>query len=122
MSLGAPSPVDGGNLAADFSTKQAGSGRWLLDGTTLEKIDTLPAPKSTLPKNFEKPVGTFPGLAVRTRVSQSGGDRWVLRWETLGPNRDLAYRETPPPSELRLYQFPAGEADGTKTQSSPPHP
>ena len=109
MTLGAPSLADGKNLTASFSTKAAGSGRWLLDGTSLELIDTLPTSESKLPKNFAKPSGTFPGLAVRTQVSQSGGDRWVLRWETLGPNRDLEYREVPPPSELRLYQFPAGE-------------
>lgn len=65
--------------------------------------------KSLLPEGFSKPVGTFPGLAIHTEISQSGADRWVLRWETLGPNRDLEYREAPPPSELRLYQFPVGE-------------
>ncbi len=110
VTLGAPSPAHGGNLLATFSTKQAGSGRWLLDGTSLELIDTLPGSESTLPQGAGKPAATFPGLAVRTEVSQSGGDRWVLRWETLGPNRDQEVREVPPPSELRLYQFPAGEA------------
>jgi hypothetical protein len=114
LSLGAPSLAEGDNLLVSFSTKEGGAGRWLLDGKSLELIETLPALKSTLPGGFEKPVGAFPGLTVRTEVSQSGADRWVLRWETLGPNRDLQYRDSPPPSELRLYQFPAGEADGVK--------
>ncbi len=109
MTLGPPSLADGKNLTASFSTKAAGSGRWLLDGATLDLIDTLPASKSALPQNFAKPTGTFPGLAVRTKVSQSDENRWVLRWESLGPNRDLEYREVPPPSELRLYQIPAGK-------------
>ena len=114
MSLGAPSPAEAGSLLAAFSTKQAGSGRWRLDGKSLELIETLPATKSTLPKDFEKPTGTYSGLSVHTMISNSSGNRWVLRWETLGPNRDLEYRESPPPSELRLYQFPSGGAAGVK--------
>ncbi|MGL4401940.1 MAG: BNR repeat-containing protein, partial [Luteolibacter sp.] len=110
ITLGAPSLADDGNLTASFSTNAAGSGQWLLDGTSLELIDILPASDFALPKALETPTGTFPGLGVRTRVSQGDKDRWVLRWETLGPNRDLEYREAPPPSELRLYQFPGGKA------------
>lgn len=119
MTLGPPSPAAGGNLLAAFSAKPAGSGRWLLDGKSLELIETLPASKTKLPKGFGTPTGAFPGLAVRTETSQSGQDRWLLRWETLGPNRDLEYSEPPPPSELRLYQFPAGEDGGLKQD---PHP
>ena len=124
ITLDAPTPADGGNLLAGFSTKLAGSGQWLLDGKSLELIETLPASKSTLPEGFGTPVGTFPGLAVRTETSLSGGDRWVLRWETLGPNRDLENRESPPPSELRLYQFSVAEVKQdsdpvTKTKTSP---
>lgn len=109
VALGAPLLTDGGNLLVAFWTKLAGSGRWLIDGNTLEVIDTLPAFKSTLPKGFEITVGSFPGLAVRTKTSQAEGDRWLLRWETLGSNRDLSYRESPPASELRLYRFPVCE-------------
>jgi hypothetical protein len=124
LTLGEPSPVDGGNLSASFSTRLAGSGRWLLDGTSLELIETFPAPESELPGDFEKPVGTFPGLAVRMETSNSDAERWVLRWETLGPNRDMQYRDSPPPSELRLYQLPAGEAEGAKfpAKASPVKP
>lgn len=110
--LGSASPAENGGLLASFSTKQAGSGRWRLDEKTLDLIETLPASTSTHPAGFEKPVGTFPGLTVRTLMSQSEEDRWVLRWETLGPNRDLRRREAPPPSELRLYQSPLCKAHG----------
>lgn len=109
IGLRSASPAENGRLLVGFSTKQAGSGRCLLDEKSLDLIETLPASGSTYPEGFEKPVGTFPSLAVRMRVSQSGEDRWLLRWETLGPNRDLQYREAPPPSELRLYQSPPGE-------------
>jgi hypothetical protein len=111
-------------LLVSFSTKQAGSGRWLLDGKSLTLIETLPTLKPTLPGGFEEPVGAFPGLAVRTEVSPSGEDRWVLRWETIGPNRDLQYRDSPPPSELRIYQLPVGEVEGVKhpTKESPVEP
>jgi hypothetical protein len=116
MNLGAPVPTDDGSLLASFSTNLAGSGRWRIDGKSLALLETLPPAKSVLPEGLGKPVGTFPGLAVRTRVSQSGKDRWVLRWETLGANRDLEYSEAPPPSELRLYQLPVG---GMKQDSYP---
>jgi hypothetical protein len=116
MNLGTPVPSDDGSLSADFTTKQAGSGRWRIDGKSLKLLENLPTSKSTLPEGFGKPVGTFPGLAVRTQISQSGQDRWVIRWETLGANRDLEYRETPPPSELRLYQIPI---EGAGQDSSP---
>jgi hypothetical protein len=47
-----------------------------------------------------------PGLQVQSVTAQSEGRRWLLRWETMGVNRDLANRDVPPPSELRLYELP----------------
>lgn len=35
-----------------------------------------------------------------------GGRRWVLRWETLPRNRDRPRDIAPPPTELRLHEFP----------------
>ena len=46
-------------------------------------------------------------MSVRTRTCESGGTTCVLRWETLGANRDRPRpaAETPPPSRLLLYEL-----------------
>jgi hypothetical protein len=54
--------------------------------------------------------GTFPGLGVRTKVdlgkSQSENTRYLLKWETLGRNRDRPRKKPwPPPSQLYLYKL-----------------
>ena len=56
-----------------------------------------------------KPEGDFPGLEVRT-IGDAGkpaekGVRYLLKWETLGENRDSPRPEPwPEPSQLYLYQ------------------
>jgi len=107
VSVGRPTPDADGNLLVDFSAKQIGAGRWRLDGQTLAVMAQLPAVREGTPEEARRPIGNYPGLEVRTETSRSEGVRWVLRWETLGPNRDLVNRDVPPPSELRLYEIPA---------------
>lgn len=109
VTLGRPTPDGDGNLLVDYSAREAGSGRWRIDGKTLAVLAKLPAKASTLPKRFREPVSKFPGLGVHTETSRLEGRRWILRWETLGPNRDLVNREVPPPSELRLYELDDNE-------------
>ncbi len=106
ISLGSPVPDGKGGLLVGFSGKKPGSGRWRLDGETLAPVETLPAVRSDLPSGFAKPAGRFPGIGVRTKSSRADGNLWVLRWETLGPNRDLKNRDVPPPGEMLLYEFP----------------
>ena len=107
VTVGRPDPDADGNLVVPFWTKKVGNGRWLVDKTSLAVIDHLPsAPEKLVDKSDEismRPRGDFPGLQVKTQSSHDGETRWVLRWETLGINRDMVYREVPPPSELRLY-------------------
>ena len=43
------------------------------------------------------------GPTLVTEAIESGVDRYLLRWETLGANRDQPRDEIPPPSALRLY-------------------
>jgi hypothetical protein len=112
ISVDAPKPDGDGDLVVGFSAKQAGAGRWRLDGETLEVLEQLPAARQTAPEAAHLPRGDFPGLEVRTRRDAAQGRRWELRWETLGVNRDLANRDVPPPSELRLYEL----SDPTRTE------
>ncbi len=95
-----------GKLAQSFSHTKHGSGQWIIDSDSLQVIDTQPPPP-TYPPGLTRPEGTFPGLGVRIQADSGQFDsRYILRWETLGSNRDKP-REgpLPPPSMLRLYQL-----------------
>jgi hypothetical protein len=105
VSLGAPRAGRDGSLEVAFSTRQAGAGRWRLDGGTLARVDQLPAAPATLPSELRRVQSTTPGMEVQMLSAQSGGRRWVLRWETLGRNRDRPRDFAPPPTELRLYEL-----------------
>jgi hypothetical protein len=109
VKLGAPRPEAGGALTVDFSTLTAGGGRWRLDGETLAVRATLPPAPPALPPELRRPQSGTPGMEVQTVSVRSGGRRWVLRWETLGRNRDRPREQAPPPTELRLYNFPDTE-------------
>jgi hypothetical protein len=97
-----------GALTQKYSRKGHGSGVWTLDEATLRPVDETTA-KPRWPAALARPESDFPGMTVRW-CSDSGGSaepgvRYVLRWETLGPNRDRARDVTPPASTLRLYRL-----------------
>jgi len=109
LGVGSPKLESNGQLIIEYSAPQVGAGRWRLDGKTLAVLEQLPTARSPLSALDVSPRGTFPGLQVQTASSQADGRRWLLRWETLGVNRDLANRDVPPPSELRLYELAEGD-------------
>lgn len=92
ISVGSVRPGPGGKLRLDYKHIKYGSGTWLLDEETLKPVGQAP-PQRSYPAELEKPVSSFPGMQVRFR----GESGYVLRWETLGPNRDRP-REPPGPS------------------------
>ncbi len=104
VTVGKPVVGKDGDLFVDFTTREAGSGRWRLDGESLEVLEQLPRQRADMPAKSGKPAVGYPGLEVRSSSSTDGGTRWILRWETLGPNRDLKDRDAPPPSDLRLFE------------------
>ncbi len=106
VSVGRPAPEADGSLVIEYSAEQAGAGRWRLDSEALAVLEQLPARMNSAGP-AATPRGNYPGLQVHTQSSQSGGTRWLLRWETLGVNRDLEHRDVPPPSELRLHEYRA---------------
>ena len=64
---------------------------------------------------LRRPESDVPGMGVRwagdAGAAPEPGTRFVLRWETLGSNRDRPREDPPPePSMLRLYRFRAGVA------------
>lgn len=98
-----------GTLVVGYATREAGAGRWRLHGETLAMLERLPPAASPLPEALRRPVSGLPGAQVHTAIVGAGGERWVLRWETLGRNRDRPRETAPPPTELRLYRLPDGD-------------
>jgi hypothetical protein len=99
--------VDGA-LSQKYGHDKLGSGIWQLDEATFRPVGRIRG-KPQWPTALARPESGFPGMSVRWRgdSGRSGapGVRYVLRWETLGPNRDRARDVAPPPSMLRLYKL-----------------
>ena len=99
-----------GQLVQGYSHDRFGSGRWILNPETLQPVDTLPPAPSPYPDSLRKVQSDFPGMGVRwcSDAGESGtpGERYVLRWETLGPNRDRPREKPwPDPTPLVLYRI-----------------
>jgi len=101
--------VDGaGRLVQSFVHPVEGRGQLVLDPKTLRAIDTLSSGTST-PPAYAAVRSEFPGMEVHTRGGRGSrpeeGGRFILRWETLGRNRDRP-REgpLPPPSVLEVLR------------------
>lgn len=93
-------------LTQSYAHSQYGSGRLILDETTLRLIEDVRGSANTQPK-------PAPDSAQRLESRHCGdagssgepGVRYMLRWETLGVNRDRPREgELPPPSMLKLVR------------------
>ncbi|MCF7973870.1 MAG: BNR repeat-containing protein [Phycisphaerae bacterium] len=97
-----------GTLTQAYSHRKHGSGTWQLDEATLKPIGRMPVVKQW-PPSLSKPESTFPGMEVRWQsdagTSGEPETKYVLRWETLGPNRDRPRDSVPEPTMLRLYKI-----------------
>lgn len=87
-------------LLLDYAHDRYGSGTWRLDEKTLRPVETR-ARARRWPAEWETPETA--GMQVRLLPGKGAGD-FVLRWETLGPNRDRPRPgDPPPPTMLRLH-------------------
>lgn len=104
--IGRVQPGAKGELLLDYQHVRAGSGIWRLDEETLQVIGQAKR-EAAWPAALNQPESSFPGMQVHT-LSNAGkqGVLYLLRWESLGPNRDRP-REgpLPEPSMLRLYEI-----------------
>jgi BNR repeat-containing family member len=96
-------------LVQDYSHKKYGSGTWILDeGTFQNKANFKRIPR--YPKDLGKLQSKHPGMRVNQRgdlgQAKHPDVHYLLRWETLGRNRDRAHQgPLPAPSMLRLYRM-----------------
>jgi hypothetical protein len=118
VGVGRPHSIDSHTLQLDFSSIVAGSGRWNIDALSLARTAQLPPVPPTLPAFLSRLQSPTPGMEVQTLQSSAEGRRWVLRWETLGRNRDRARDFIPPPTELRLYELPASDTTAAQRVGS----
>jgi hypothetical protein len=113
IGFGPVSVQPNGTLTQSYRHIKLGSGNWQLDEATLKPIGQIKQ-KSTTPKGFGKVESTMPEMSVRAAedIGQSDepGIRYLLRWETLPPNRDQPRPgDPPPPSMLRVYRLTQGK-------------
>lgn len=102
------SPIahEDGQLTQRFWIDTVGTQKYLLDPDQLSALEQLPYDKG-YPENLEVVRSTFPGMEVQTKAERTeDGTLYLLRWETLGRNRDRP-RTGPLPeaSPLVLYTF-----------------
>lgn len=115
--LGQVRPHGEGRLALSYTHVQYGDGWLVLDEKTLERIGTEPENEERYPPELSRPESSFPRMRVKWAEDSGTGPRpgvrYVLRWETLPPNRDAQPKgPLPEPSMLRLYtlsRIKAGE-------------
>jgi hypothetical protein len=102
ITLGGVSANGKGALTQLFTHIKYGQHVWTLDENTLKPI-LMSDPPPAHPNELDRVESDFPGMQVRWKRA----GRFELRWETLGINRDRS-RESPlpPPSMLRLYEWP----------------
>ena len=109
INVGAVESAGPGQLKLVFRTKGHGSGVLVLDEKTLKVVETLPPPEG-YPKSLRPVRSKFPEMQVKSvsdlRKPSPAEGRYILRWETLGPNRDKPRTgPLPSPSELWLYRL-----------------
>jgi BNR repeat-containing family member len=100
--LSGPSPLPDGNVRLDYRCD--GQERALIiDSDTLVPVADVPRPQ--LPAEITAVRSTFPGMRVNVASSDTASGRYLLRWESLGPNQDQPRdpEDTPPAQPLQIY-------------------
>ena len=97
-----------GQLVFGFHHTKYGNGELVVNETTFEPMETR-AFETPFPPELGKVESTFPGMLVNTQMDKGispKGVLYMLRWETLSPNRDQKREGAlPPASMLRLYEI-----------------
>jgi len=108
--VGTVTPAGDGKLHLPYRHIKHGSGVLVIDEETLKPLGATRPKKRSLPTEVTRRESKFKGVGVRTTgdIGSSGkpGVRYMLRWETLGSNRDRKPKgPLPEPSMLRLIKI-----------------
>lgn len=103
--VGKVTVADDGGLVIDYHMP-SGGGTWRLDPDSLAAIAQVASP-SRIPPALGRVESSWPGMQTNWQDDAWSADgrspRFLLRWETLGPNRDRPRAEPlPPPTMLRV--------------------
>ncbi|MDR3709512.1 MAG: BNR repeat-containing protein [Capsulimonadaceae bacterium] len=109
MGLSAVEALPDGTLALSYGSPGHGGGKWKLDAATFKQIGTIHEPP-VYPADLRTVRSTFPGMQSRIVVSSGGsgeeGVQYLMRWETLGANRDQPRTgPLPEPSMLQVVKL-----------------
>ena len=94
-------------LLLPYRHAEQGSGTWRLDEQTLRPVGSI-VTRPSRPAALNRVESQFPGMRVKWAgdLGRSGteGLTFMLRWETLGSNRDRPRQPPfPDPSVLRVH-------------------
>ncbi|RPI01536.1 MAG: hypothetical protein EHM64_15570 [Ignavibacteriae bacterium] len=91
-----------GTIVFGYHHIKYGDGQIVINDDTLEPVETQPI-ETTYPKELDSLRSPFPGMVVN-KVFDAGnapaGEHYLLRWETLSPNRDQQRQENMPTNSL----------------------
>jgi len=95
--------VDSNRLSVGFTHSQYGKGTWILDKSTLRRLEEIKAGKKEEPAVLPALV-VREGMGERQRSDNTG--RFTLQWQTLPANQDRPRPgPAPDPVDLILYQI-----------------
>jgi len=110
LSVGSVTMIKG-KMTISIRHKKYGGGLWEIDPASLRLKGKLGRDFQTvlLPPELGRVQSSFPGMQVKWAADSNPEtkDRYRLRWETLGPNRDRPYNPPwPEPVMLQLIELP----------------
>lgn len=97
-------------FSVGYRHKDYGAGSLQFDARTLRLLENTVPGSPGLPRTLRNIEGDFTGMEIRHAGDQgtcgAPGVRYLLQWETLGPNRDRPRQPPlPAPSTLRLHKL-----------------
>jgi len=104
------SRVNEDTLILNYSHKDHGSGHLLVDEKTLKRSRKQGSVRPDYPLEIRQVQSDFPGMQVQRSedigVSPDDDVRYLIRWESLGSNRDRPRQPPlPEPDTLELYKL-----------------
>ena len=117
------SKIAPGVFGISYRHKDYGSGMLQIDEHALAAVEDKIAVQPKLPRSLNRVESDFPGMQIR-RAQDLGncgtdGVRYILHWESLGPNQDRPRQApVPAPSTLRLHKLVPSSSISIRNRSA----